>query len=121
FPTFATQHFAFHAHGVLTAGDTAPPQRFAYLGGAGTLPTLDVLSLGGDHRAARRIRVGGGRRPAEVRAEPRRTARFLVLLRRLRFRSAHAPRRGELRGQGPRAALERVLSGGFGRLPPPHP
>src|SRR6185312_4599595 len=49
FPTFGPQHFALHAHGVLTAGDTAPPQRFAYLGGAGTLPTLDVLSLGGDH------------------------------------------------------------------------
>lgn len=49
FPTFGTQHFAIHAHGVLTAGDTAPAQRFAYLGGAGTLPTLDVLSLGGDH------------------------------------------------------------------------
>jgi len=49
FPTFGTQHFAVHAHGLLTAGDTAPPQRFGYLGGAGTLPTLDVLSLGGDH------------------------------------------------------------------------
>ncbi|HKB53660.1 MAG TPA: hypothetical protein VKD22_06635, partial [Ramlibacter sp.] len=49
FPTFERQHFVLHAHGVLTAGDTAPPQRFAYLGGAGTLPTLDVLSLGGDH------------------------------------------------------------------------
>ena len=32
-----------------TVGDTAPPQRFAYLGGRGTLPTVDdPLSLGGD-------------------------------------------------------------------------
>ncbi|HEX6815867.1 MAG TPA: hypothetical protein VF102_09360 [Gemmatimonadaceae bacterium] len=49
FPTFGRQRFALHAHGVLTAGDTAPPQRFAYLGGAGTLPTVDIFSLGGDH------------------------------------------------------------------------
>ena len=34
---------------VATPGDTAPPQRFAYLGGSGTLPTIrDPLSLGGD-------------------------------------------------------------------------
>jgi hypothetical protein len=33
---------------VLTAGDTAPPQRFAYLGGVGTLPTFDILQFGGD-------------------------------------------------------------------------
>ena len=52
FPTFVTklgtQSFVFHAHMVLTAGDTAPPQRFAYLGGGGTLPTFDILSRGGD-------------------------------------------------------------------------
>ncbi|MBK5189410.1 MAG: hypothetical protein JJD97_14295 [Gemmatimonadaceae bacterium] len=52
FPTFVTrlgtQTFVFHTHMVLTSGDTAPPQRFAYLGGGGTLPTLDVLSRGGD-------------------------------------------------------------------------
>ncbi|MEP7067001.1 MAG: hypothetical protein ABI889_13275 [Gemmatimonadota bacterium] len=52
FPTFVTklgtQTFVFHTHMVLTAGDTAPPQRFAYLGGSGTLPTLEVLSRGGD-------------------------------------------------------------------------
>jgi hypothetical protein len=48
FPTFATQTFAVHSHAVLTLGDTAPPQRFAYLGGAGTLPTFDVLRFGGD-------------------------------------------------------------------------
>jgi hypothetical protein len=52
FPTFVTklgtQSFIFHTHMVLTAGDTAPPQRFAYLGGGGTLPTFDILSRGGD-------------------------------------------------------------------------
>ena len=52
FPTFVTklgtQSFVFHTHMVLTAGDTAPPQRFAYLGGSGTLPTFEILSRGGD-------------------------------------------------------------------------
>ena len=52
FPTFVTklgtQTFVFHTHMVLTAGDTAPPQRFAYIGGSGTLPTFDILSRGGD-------------------------------------------------------------------------
>ncbi len=52
FPTFVTklgtQSFVFHTHMVLTVGDTAPPQRFAYLGGGGTLPTFDLLSRGGD-------------------------------------------------------------------------
>ena len=52
FPTFATnlgtQTFVVHTHMVFTAGDTAPPQRLAYLGGSGTLPTLDILSRGGD-------------------------------------------------------------------------
>ena len=37
FPTFKTQRLEIESHAVLTAGDTAPPQRFAYLGGAGTL------------------------------------------------------------------------------------
>lgn len=52
FPTFVsklgTQSFVFHTHMVLTAGDTAPPQRFAYLGGSGTLPTFPILARGGD-------------------------------------------------------------------------
>ncbi len=52
FPTWVTklgtQTFVFHTHMVLTAGDTAPPQRFAYIGGSGTLPTLNILSRGGD-------------------------------------------------------------------------
>ncbi|MBX6333402.1 MAG: hypothetical protein IRY91_16260 [Gemmatimonadaceae bacterium] len=48
FPTFSTQSFTLRSHAVLTAGDTALPQRFSYLGGAGTLPTFDVLQFGGD-------------------------------------------------------------------------
>lgn len=47
-PTIARQTLSLHTHDVLTAGDTAPPQRFAYLGGAGSLPTFDVLTMGGD-------------------------------------------------------------------------
>jgi hypothetical protein len=49
FPTFGLQRFRADVHWVVTPGDTAPPQRFAYLGGAGTLPVVDgLLSLGGD-------------------------------------------------------------------------
>jgi len=49
FPTFGTQRFRSDVHLVATPGDTAPPQRFAYLGGSGTLPVIhDPLSLGGD-------------------------------------------------------------------------
>lgn len=50
FPTFRTQTFDLVAHGVGTAGD-APPQRWAYLGGNGTIVTLDLLELGGDQLA----------------------------------------------------------------------
>jgi hypothetical protein len=48
FPAFRTHTFSFEAHAVHTFGDTAPPQRFAYLGGSGTLPTFDLLEFGGD-------------------------------------------------------------------------
>jgi len=47
FPTFGSQTFTFTGHGVFTGGQTFP-QRFAYLGGAGTLATVDLLALGGD-------------------------------------------------------------------------
>jgi hypothetical protein len=47
FPTYGTQSFEMTTHAVFTAGD-APPQRWAYLGGPGTLLTLDLLELGGD-------------------------------------------------------------------------
>lgn len=48
FPTFGTQTFTFTGHGVFTGGSGAAAQRFAYLGGAGTLATVDLLALGGD-------------------------------------------------------------------------
>jgi hypothetical protein len=48
FATFASQSFELHSHAVLTAGDAAPPQRFSYLGGTGTLPTFSVLQFGGE-------------------------------------------------------------------------
>ena len=47
FPTFGTQTFSFRGHTVLSS-DSAPPQRYAYLGGSSTLPTVDLLALGGD-------------------------------------------------------------------------
>lgn len=48
FPTFATQSVAIESHALITAGDSAPPQRYSYLGGSGTLPTFDLLQFGGD-------------------------------------------------------------------------
>jgi hypothetical protein len=48
FPTFGTQRLDVFTHAVVTVGDTAPPQRFAYLGGSGTIVTRDLLELGGD-------------------------------------------------------------------------
>lgn len=50
FPTFGSQTFTFRGHGVWTpAAVNAPAQRFAYLGGSGTIATVDQLALGGDH------------------------------------------------------------------------
>jgi hypothetical protein len=51
FLTFTTHRFSLAAHGLATVGDRPPAQRFAYLGGGGTLPTYDVLSMGGDQLA----------------------------------------------------------------------
>jgi hypothetical protein len=48
FPTFGTQEFFLTTHLLHTFGDSAPPQRWSYLGGSGTLITLPLLSLGGD-------------------------------------------------------------------------
>jgi hypothetical protein len=49
FPTFGTQTFTFRTHAVFTGGaGAAPAQRFAYLGGSGTLATVNLLALGGD-------------------------------------------------------------------------
>jgi len=49
FPTFGSQTFAFLGHALLASGGKIPPpQRFGYLGGSGTLATVDLLALGGD-------------------------------------------------------------------------
>lgn len=48
FPTFGTQSFDFRGHAITTGGAIAPAQRFGYLGGAGTLATVDLLALRGD-------------------------------------------------------------------------
>ena len=48
FPAFRNHTFSFEAHAVHTFGDRAPPQRFVYMGGSGTLPTFDILEFGGD-------------------------------------------------------------------------
>lgn len=46
-PTFRRERLEFNGHLVASAGVT-PVQRYAYLGGSGTLATLDLLQLGGD-------------------------------------------------------------------------
>jgi hypothetical protein len=50
FATFGSQTFSFVGHAVFGTSSTniAPPQRFAYLGGSGTLATVNLLALGGD-------------------------------------------------------------------------
>ncbi len=47
-PALGATTLAVTAHAVLTAGGPAPPQRFSYLGGLNTLPTLPLLARGGD-------------------------------------------------------------------------
>jgi hypothetical protein len=48
YPTFGSQDYALDVHWVATVGDAPPTQRWAYLGGPGTLPFIDMLSQGGD-------------------------------------------------------------------------
>jgi len=48
FPTFGSQSLRVDGHAVLTTRGATPRQRYAYLGGSGTLPPLDLLELGGD-------------------------------------------------------------------------
>ncbi len=48
FNTFGTQTLRFDGHAVLTTHGASPRQRWAYLGGPGTLPPLELLELGGD-------------------------------------------------------------------------
>jgi hypothetical protein len=47
FPTFGAQSIRIRAHGVGTVGDSVARARYAYLGGSGTLPVVDLLELGG--------------------------------------------------------------------------
>jgi hypothetical protein len=49
FPTFGPQTFEFKGHALLAGGDILPTQRWGYLGGSGTLATVDLLALGGDN------------------------------------------------------------------------
>ena len=46
-PGFGSQTLTMQGHAVGTASDAAPRSRFAYLGGSGTLRTLDLLEMGG--------------------------------------------------------------------------
>lgn len=49
FPTFGAQTFGFIGHALWSGGgNIPPPQRFGYLGGSGTLATVDLLAFGGD-------------------------------------------------------------------------
>ncbi len=48
FPAVRNHRFQTDIHALLTFGDVAPPQRFSYLGGSGTLPTVLLLLMGGD-------------------------------------------------------------------------
>jgi hypothetical protein len=49
FPTFGTQRFRVYGHAVVSSGGGGTPrQRWAYVGGDGSIPTLDMLSQGGD-------------------------------------------------------------------------
>ena len=49
FPTFGQQRLELRSHAVLSSdGNELPPrQRWAYLGGGGTIPTMDLLEQGG--------------------------------------------------------------------------
>ncbi|HEX5972219.1 MAG TPA: hypothetical protein VFY85_09850 [Gemmatimonadaceae bacterium] len=48
FPTFGTQSLRVKVHAVAGTGSNVPLSRYAYLGGSGTLATLDLLEQGGD-------------------------------------------------------------------------
>lgn len=48
FPTFSQQSFLLDGHFVAATAGRSPRQRFAYFGGPGTFPMLDVLEEGGD-------------------------------------------------------------------------
>jgi hypothetical protein len=47
FPTFGSQGLHVRAHGVATHGEAVPRARYSYLGGSGTLRSLELLEQGG--------------------------------------------------------------------------
>jgi hypothetical protein len=47
FPTFGSQGLHVRAHGVATHGSAVPIARYSYLGGMGTLRSLDLMEQGG--------------------------------------------------------------------------
>jgi hypothetical protein len=49
FIAFRDHRLQVDAHAIYTTGDGAPPQRYSYVGGSGTIPTRDLLEMGGDH------------------------------------------------------------------------
>jgi hypothetical protein len=49
FPTFGLQTFTARAHALIPSGGFLPQQRYGYLGGGGTLATVNLLATGGDH------------------------------------------------------------------------
>lgn len=49
FRTWDGERLEYTFHGVAPLSGTTPPQRYAYLGGSGSLATINLLSLGGDH------------------------------------------------------------------------
>lgn len=48
FPALLDHIFEFRLHWLTTGNGIAPPQRFSYIGGAGTIATMDLLEQGGD-------------------------------------------------------------------------
>jgi hypothetical protein len=50
FPTFASQTFTARLHAIVSSSPNGllPQQRYGYLGGAGTLATVELLTMGGD-------------------------------------------------------------------------
>jgi hypothetical protein len=48
FPTFGTQSLRLDGHALITLTNSAPRQRWGHVGGAGSLPTIGMLSRGGD-------------------------------------------------------------------------
>jgi hypothetical protein len=48
FPTFGAQSFQIETHAVVTSSDETPSQRYVYIGGPGTISTMEMLEQGGD-------------------------------------------------------------------------